>query len=269
MASRQQQEAGASLRPSEMSAGGALIDDADVTFKTPQFVLYDFNGKSQSKTCAAITLVTDDGEEHVEYLSAADPKHFAPSTDGQKCIPVGDKLSLNNNSKWALFVTSLINAGFAESEIGDNIAFLDGVRAHIKRKAAPKSWSSMGKRDDGRETTVLEVTELLDALPAKGAKGRAAGAAGSGAKAGASKGGAKASAAGDLDAELTVFVEKALAEAGGSLGKKDLVPAVFRLAMAHPQKKALMKRAFDDDFLLAGMAEGKWSFDGETVEAVE
>ena len=85
----------------------------------------------------------------------------------------------------------------------------------------------------------------------------------------AAKGGAKKVTAADAIAEeLTGFVEMALTEAGTGLAKKDLVMAIFRLAANSPNKKALTKLAFDDDFLMTGMAEGKWSFDGETVEAV-
>lgn len=258
-------ETGMSLRPSEMTTGGALIDDADVTISAAKFVLYDFNGKADTKACAALTLKTEDGDEHVEYLSAADPKHFEPSSDGSRLLATGDKTGLNNNSKFAIFVVSLINAGFAESEISDDIGFLQGLRVHIKRQAAPKGWSSMQKRGE-REPTVLEVTAILDEKPAKSAKG----AAGKGAPAkAASKAAPKAAAGEDFDDELMQIVVKAATEAGGSLDKKALVPAVFRLAPA-ATKKAMVKRVFEDDFLNAGMEQGLWMYDAEaaTVEVV-
>lgn len=261
MARQQQQETGASLRPSEMSSGGALIDDADVQIKDPEFVLYDFNGKSASKVCAKLTLVTDDDEEHVEYLSAADPKHFAPSSDGKRCVQVGDKTSLNNNSKWALFVASLVNAGFAESDIGDTVDFLSGLRVHIMRKAAPKSWSSMAPRGDSdRAPTILEVTAILEDKPAAKGKGKA----GSGASAPAKGKAAKGGGASAVDQELRGLVGQAIDGTDG-LSKKELVPAIFRLAGASDNKKAMVKRVYDDEFLMAGMAEGLWEFDGETV----
>lgn len=259
-----QTESGASLRPSEMSAGGALIDDADVTIKSATFELYDFNGKAQSKACAALTLVTEEGEEHVEYLSAADPKHFMPSADNTRLLAVGDKTGLNNNSKFALFVISLINAGFPEADVTDSIDFLDGLRVHIKRKAAPKSWSSMKPRggSNDREATILEVTEILDNKPAPKGKGGAA-------KTTAKAGGKKAAAADDLDAEVTTFVQQALEAAGGEITTKALVPSLYRLVTGD-NKKAIVKRAYEAEFLQAGMEAGNWAFDEEagTVTAL-
>jgi hypothetical protein len=271
-----QEEEGVSIRPSDATEGMNLIDDADVEITGAKVVIFDFGGKA-ARVCVAVEMKTEDGTEATEFLSAGDTKFFRPSANGRRIVPIGERGTIVNSTKYMHFMTSLVNLGWPEERMSQDVDVIVGTRCHVKRKASPKSWSGINRGEGEREATTFEAT-AIHAYPWDKGKGKTAAKPAAGKSTaqqaarpnGKGAAGAASSAGGDdaLDEELGIVVQKVLAEAGGSVSKKKLVPAVFQVDGIDPAKKKLMvKRVFEDDFLIAGMSEGKWSWDGETLEA--
>jgi hypothetical protein len=259
---------GVSLRPSDLQHSTGLIDDADLTVKEAKFLLYDYNGTVQNATLAlGLILVDDEGKEYEQYFSAGDPKHFVPSKDGKRAIQVGQKTGLNDNSNFAMFIMALVNAGFPEDQLSDDVSAFEGLYAHWNRQAQPeRSGLAQGqKQEKGREKSVLVPTKILS-MPGEAKKGATKGKATTAATkaAPAKANGSSATApSDDLDAAATDAVLTVIGDAGGSIEKTKLSPALFKQLAKDPNRNKIVQMAFKDDFLAA---DGRpWQYDGATI----
>ena len=238
-----------SLKPSEMSTGGGLWGDVDAVVTSVKFELSTFDGKvPQGVTVLALEVIDDTGEAHDQMLSCG--KGVTPSADG-KGLEEGGKF--NNGSNAGLFLTSLVNAGFPEPKIGDDITILVGGKFHFERTAAPKrSGVAKAPRADGKvyEDTILIVSRVLT-LPwdAKGkAKGGVAKAPAGKAPAPAAKGKAVVAANDSVLEEAQGAVIQALAMESDVTMQK-LAANVFKVASASPNKAAIVKMIYAPGFL--------------------
>lgn len=167
-----------SLNPKTFSSGG-LLNDADVEIVSSRFVLYDYNGTitDPQQISVALHLVMrtlDSGEEYSEYFSFGRSPDWMIDDEGRTVESVSGKRP-NSNSVFAMFIQSLIDAGYDASNLDSgDISVLEGLRVHVVRRAAPESWKSlpgMKKDDSKREKTYLAVEKILsDAGKAGAAK---------------------------------------------------------------------------------------------------
>ena len=244
---------GVSLKPSDYTTGGGLLDDVDVTIVKAAFAAWDYGGTRTEKVPAlCLTLTGDevDGEQE-QYYSAGSARDFAASKDGKELMSIGSRTSLNDSSNAAIFLKSLVDAGFPEDDLADDITALVGVCCHVKRVPAPER-KGLKKREGDRESTVLVVTELNEAKKAKG-KGKA-------------KAKAKGKAAGggedeDVTKKATAVVLEILSElpADEVLEKADIPSMVLAKVKGHPDAKAIFQVAYTDEFL----ANGPWTYDAD------
>ena len=273
-----------SLMPSSYTQGG-LIDDQDVTLVENRFVLWNYNREDIPEVPALkIKMVTDDGEEHEDYLSAGDAKFFVPTDDGERLRRVGSRSSLNANSNMATFLKSMIEIGLDETKLDGPISVLDGIKVHIRRVAQKKRAGLQTRAVDAngqeRVPTVLTVTDIhsfpwendgkkAETKPAKASGGK---------KASTKKAEVKAAAGGDeplSDEDLAGMVVEILGEKGGSASKAELVQAMFQKTLSRgikgPAQKAATKRVYDESgsFLPFFEAIGKWTVDGDTIKLPE
>jgi hypothetical protein len=261
---------GASLKPSEMTEGSGLLDDVTCTWKSCSFEMFDYQGKSPQPVPAlkAVLDPDDSGDETDQYWSMGNAKDWIPSDDGKRLVAVGSATTLKTSSNGAILLTSLVNAGFPEDKIGDDISVFEGMVAHMVRIPAPKRPGLKKRvREDGREfeDTVLTVGEIIS-LPwekkkAKGApKGKAA-AKGAPKKA-AAKPAADAGADDDVNDAAVAFMMGALAEAGDDgLTKKELPTMAFQALKDDPNRNAIVQLVYQDDFL----ANGPWNYEDGVV----
>ena len=268
--------AGISLDPSTFTEGG-LLDDADVSIADAAFLMWDYDGKvNPAAPALGITLKTDDGKDHDEYLSAGKAEYFVPNEDGSGLVPVGDKTALNNNCNAAIFLASLISIGVpVELLASGNIKAIIGMRLHINRVPAPER-PGLAQQDPNKKRTNLVATKLLslpgEAAPAKPALGMSKTATGGvkapvpAAKAPVAAAPAPAAASDELTAETTGYVIQVLGEAGGTVARKAISPKVFAAAKAggSADPASVMKLAFTEDFLMSA-GDGAWTFDGTNI----
>lgn len=246
----------ASFKPSEMGEGGGLLDDVDVTLKECRVCTWDYNGTVPTAVPAikVVMQLTDGGDTAEQYWSAGSPKDWMPSDDGKKLVAIGKQTVLVRSSNAGILMESILNSGFPEDKLGDDISVLEGMEAHLMRVPAPKRGGLVKKaRADGREfeDTILTVSKIHK-LPweKKGkAKGKATDEAGGGDEA------VKASAEAALMAVL--------AQHPDGVTKQQIPGLVFKEVDAKdPNRNEVVKLVFTDDFLKVG----PWSFEDGIVK---
>ena len=253
----------ASLNPETFTEGGGLIDDVDVSFKDCLFEMFDYQGKVAVPIPALkATMVTEDGDEMDQFWSMGSANDWIPSEDGSQIVAVGSATGIRSSSNGGIFLKSLIDAGFPVDKLGDDITVLDGMQAHVIQVPAPKrAGIKKAKRADGKEyeDTILIIGEIKtmpwEKSKPKGApKGKAAG-----------KGKAKPKAKSaeeahaqdeDLEAKATAAILEILEEAG-TVSKKELPGKIFQTMKADPDRNAVVKLVFSDEFL----GSGPWDYD--------
>jgi len=257
----------ASLSPENFVEGGGLIDDVDVEFKECVFDMFDYNGKVvPGVPSLKVTMVIEE-DEAIQYYSMGSSNDWIPSEDGSQLLAVGKATNIRMTSNGGIFLKSLIDAGFPADQLGDDITVLQGLQAHVIRVPAPKR-PGIKKEKKDFEDTILIVSDIIS-LPGekKKPKGAPKGAAKSKAK-GKAKPKAKptveeaveeAADSGDINDKATVAIMEIL-EAEGSVTKKELPAKIFQTMKADPDRNAIVKIVFDDEFL----ESGPWTYeDGE------
>lgn len=162
---------GVSLKPSDATQGG-LIDDVNVNIIDAGFFLTDYEGKSDVAAPALIVqyeTVPADGSDPVQFdqiYSAGSSTYFTPSEDNKMLLPVGDKTGINNSTNCFQFLSSLVDCGFPEDAIGDDISVIVGIAGHVRRVAQPKRSGLLRQRDgeEQREKSTL-LFDTITALP--------------------------------------------------------------------------------------------------------
>ena len=274
----------------EFSAG--LFDDIDMTIVDIAFCDWDYNGEIATPVLACAIQFQDKNEETYDhYCSTGDPdrsgnRNFEASGDGAFAIPIGSRAMLGKDSNFGVFMSSLLQAGFPADMLADgSVKHLIGTQVHVLRVPAPGSRKGLIRtgRNAEREQTVLTVTKLIalpgaqQAKPAKvGRPTQTASAAPAASRSGLGKGIAAsrtngqagqattATASGDneVDTLAAASLLQVLAEAGGSLVKKEIPPKVLQTLKGNPLKAQVVARVYQDSFLesVAGI-----QYDGATV----
>lgn len=256
---------GISLKPSEMVEGGAVPVEQNLLWKSARFALFDYGGKAPQTTAACITLVNDDGQEYIQYYSAADPARFVPSEDGKKLVAVGVAASLSKSSNFFLLMNALISAGFPENKLGEDISVLDGLYAfHIGLPEPKRAGLEKAAPADGSvaRAKVLSVPSQIHRMPWEKAKAGAKPAAAP--KKAAAVAAAPAESEGeDINALAVAFVAKAIGDEG-SITRQQLAVKVFKDLAKDPNRDAIASAVFAPEFQAALMGAG-FKVSGETI----
>ena len=273
---------GVSLNPENFVEGGGLIDDVDVTFKECSFEMFDYNGTVQpGSPSLKVVMVDDDGNDMEQYYSMGSANDWIPSEDGSQLVAVGKATSIKVNTNGGILLKSLVDAGFPADKLGDDITILNGLVAHVIRVPAPKragvklTDKQKEKEEKYGPPTLLIVGEIktlpwekktpkgAPATKGKPPAGKPAGgkAAPAPAKA-APKTAVKEEEAGDDDLNtkaITVVLE--ILEAAGTITKKELPAKIFQQMKTDPDRNAIVKLVFDDEFL----GGGPWTYEDGTL----
>jgi hypothetical protein len=267
---------GLSLRPSDAQAGG-FLDDADVRLQELRFVMWDYGGKAPMSVALKVVMIDQsDDRAHEQYYSAGDPTKFAPSPDGKALTSLtGSATGLNASTNALAFLTSLVNAGFPEDRISNDVSVFDGTVAHVNQVAQPKR---TGLKDQKEGKTYLLATYIArlpweeGAAPTKPAKGAPTATAKQTAAAprpvavpAATPTPATPAAPMDLTAKAREAVTKILIEKGGVLEKGKLPTFCFQSFNGDPDRNAIVQLVHSEAFLAAGKADGAFAYDGTLV----
>jgi hypothetical protein len=251
-----------SVRPSDASQGGGLLDDADVTIKQLRYVVRDrTNPRTQATLDTRLyieaVLVDDEGREHTEYYSIGDTSKFVPSPDGRRALAVVEGARFVQSSKGIRLIASLVNAGFPEDKIADDLSVFDGTYGHVNRTTLPRI---AGQEKDA---TILEFTKI-HRLPWEKKSGSAATKSKPAAATPAAK--TEQAAPEHVREKAIATLFEVLAQNGGSIPRQKVAPAAFKLLATDPDRNDVVALVFTEQFLRS--VDGI-SFDGQTISLTE
>jgi hypothetical protein len=272
---------GASLKPSDMVAGGGQFDDIDVQIIGARFRGWDYNGTISSPILGfEVTYrASEDAHEFSQVYSAGDLKHFAPSEDGRYAVPVGNQAGLSESTNLAQWMTALINAGFPESKIGEDVTAFVGTVGHVNNVPQMKR-AGLATAKDGKVLIFTKIHSFpWDAAAqtakaaAPAAKAKAKGQPQAAAQAAPVQAPVQTAAApagsddGALSAQAVQTVLSILTEKGGTISKTAITQEAFKKLMKDPDRNKLLQLIFKDEFLKGQVVEGgvPWAFDGTTI----
>ena len=160
---------GVSIRPSQFVEGGAVPVDRNLLWKECRFQLYDYKNKAgdvvATTIAAVINFKDDDGAEYEQAYSAGDPNRFQPSADGKTLEALTESTNLSKSSNYYILMNALINAGFPENRLGDDISVLDGLYTHNIGIPEPKRSGLVREQVEGARERVISVPDSIIKLP--------------------------------------------------------------------------------------------------------
>ena len=169
---------GVSIRPSEFVEGGAVPIDRNLLWGPCRFNLFDYTKKDgtvvATTVAAKIHYKDDEGMEYDQQYSAGDPKRFAPSADGKTLEALTDSSNLSRSSNYYILMSALINAGFPENRLGEDISVLDGLYTHNIGNPEPKRSGLVRETAEGAREKVISIPDSVIKLPWEGKAGKAA-----------------------------------------------------------------------------------------------
>jgi hypothetical protein len=257
-------------RPSQFKkGGGGFLNNVDGVITGYEFS-DEFNGvafkpgkvngkeKFHSLYCLLSARVDSADEDVTTTLFVGGADDFNVEDDGHTLTAVEEGRELGANTGFAKFISSLVEAGFPETNLPEdsiNFESIIGTRVRFVQRTDVESTKKLGKRKDkktGKEYDRQDlVIDQVYSLPGtETAKPAAKAAKAAPTKAG--KGKTAAVPAGADVAELaTETATTILAEAGGSITKAKLGMKVIAKLMKHPEREAVRKFLGDDANLAA------------------
>lgn len=267
-------------RPSSFRKAGGFLNNVDGVITGYTFT-DEFNGepfrpgrdpKTKKERFHSLywvpTVLVDGATEDVNTtLFAGRADDWDVSEDGHTLTPVEDGRELGAGTAFAKFITSLVEAGFPETNLPEDVINYEcivGTRVRFVQKTNVEDTKKLGKRKDkktGREydRQDLVVDQVYD-LPGVETKSNGKTAKPAGKPASTSKPPAKA-AVGLPETGLEDLAKSTLLEiisdADGKIVKSKLSMKVLTKLMKHPQREDVRKLIFTDDFLAQ---EDGWSY---------
>jgi hypothetical protein len=247
-----------SIRPSEFVEGGAVPVDRNLLWKECRFANFDYTKKDgtivASTISAKIVYQDDEGTEYIQHYSAGDPARFAPSADGKTLEALTESANLSKSSNYYILMNALINAGFPENKLGDDISVLDGLYTHNIGIPEPKRSGLVREAPaEGARERVISVPDSIIKLPWEGKAGKAAP---------AKKAAAPAAEedAGDAEAAALAMVTEMLADADKVTRQQVATKAI------KTKNQPVAKLVFSPKFAEVLTANG-FALDGEEISA--
>ena len=248
---------GVSIRPSQFVEGGAVPVDRNLLWKECRFANFDYTKKDgtivASTISAKILFVDDDGTEYTQHYSAGDPARFQPSADGKTLEALTSSENLSKSSNYYVLMNALINAGFPENKLGDDISVLDGLYTHNIGIPEPKRSGLVREPKEGARERVISVPDSIITLPWE-SKGKAATA--------KSKPAATTTDedAGDAGADALTMVTEMLADADKVTRQQVATKAI------RSKNQPVAKMVFSPEFATV-LTEAGFTLDGEDITA--
>lgn len=260
---------GVSLKPTTYIEGTGLIDDVDVIIKEASFAMFDYNGRLPAVPAAKLILDEGDGVETIQYYSVGKASDWMPSEDGKSLTAIGKATALVKSSNWAVFVTALVNAGFPENKIENDISIFNGMEGHVSRVAAPER-KGLKKEKKDYEDTIL-VFDKLHKLPWEKPKKKSGPPSGAGVgttttstkKKDSKK---KEESGSNVEEKATEFILEILSQNPDGIEKNKLPTLAFKLRKDDPDRNGLVKMVFEDAFL---SSVPLWKFENGKILPLE
>lgn len=249
---------GVSIKPSQFVEGGAVPVDRNLLWKECRFANFDYTKKDgtvvASTVSAKIVYQDDEGTEYTQHYSAGDPARFQPSKDGRTLEALTSSENLSKSSNYYILMNALINAGFPENKLGEDISVLDGLRTHNIGIPEPKRSGLVREAVEGARERVISVPDSIIQLPWEG-KGKVAPAKGKAATAPA-----KEEDTSNAEADALAMVTEMLADADKVTRQQVATKAI------RSKNQSVAKLVFSPKFAEVLTGAG-FALDGEDISA--
>lgn len=255
-------------RPSSFKKGGGFLNNVDGVITGYEFTTEFPGGNKQKKgknpdftpLYMILSARVDGADEDVQTtLNAGNADNFEISDEGLTLVPVEEGFELSANSGVGKFITSLVEAGFPETNLPEdeiNFEAIIGTRVRFVQETNVEATKKYGKRKskDGKreyDRQDLKVSNVLALPSASKTNGKAA----TGTSPAKTTGKAGRAASGPDVSELTAStIMDILGETeDGSIAKSKLKFKIMQVFGAkHPNRDLrddVLKMAFDDEFL--------------------
>jgi hypothetical protein len=254
-----------SIRPSEMVEGGGAPVDQNLTVKAAKFAFWDYNGTAPQTTAAKLDFTTDEGVEYTQYYSVGDTSKFVPSQDGKSLVAVGSSPGIRKSSNFAILMDNMVNSGFPENKLGNDVSVLDGLYAYWIGVPEPKR-SGLQRTEEQKkkaENRVILVPQQVHSLPWEKKSAPKSGKSAS-KPAPAAQTETEVAAESDVEAKAIEFAILAIEKAGGSITKQNLAVKVFQDLAKDPDRDAIAKAVFSPE-LSAKLVAMQYEIEGDTI----
>lgn len=230
-----------SLKPSEATHGGGMVPEGEYEISDAKFINWDYNGSVQVAVPAlGVEYKTDEDIKYAQYYSAGDAKNLEPADEGKRLRSKGTATALNDSTNCFAFMKSLVNSGFSEDKIADDISILVGCRVKVVHEAAPE------REIGGRKIEKKMIAVIGKVLSVPGEKTKKAATA---AKK-TSGNGSESAMTGERLTKAAGIIIGVLKEHGGQLDKKAMSTAIFRkMPATDPDRGDILNLLIDDGFL--------------------
>jgi hypothetical protein len=245
--------------PSSFAVGGGLLDDVDVVVKSAEIAMFDYAGtRPDAVPAIKFTLGIEDGEDVEQYWSVGKASDWMPSEDGKKLVAIGRATQINASSNAAILLKSIVDAGFPENKVSDDITCFEGIEGHVMRVPAPKRNVTKAPRADGKvyEDTILTFASITK-LPWEKATGKKSASKKSAPAQDVQEETPDAGEEGDLEERTQGILLEILSENPDGVKKQGLPGLIFKkIGAKDPDRSAILQLAFKDDFL----SSGPWTY---------
>lgn len=262
---------GLGLKPSEFVEGGIVPQDKNLTIKEARFNLFDYVNKAGEVVATTVALrvktVDDDGGEYEQQYSVGAPKDFSPSVDnenpardGKYIISITGKEGLGKSSNFYILMNNLVNAGFPENKLGDDISVLDGLYAYWIAIPEPKRLGlNRPTPAEGARERVLSVPSQIHRLPwEKKTTGK-----------GAAKGAGKAASDGLVEKAVELVAHLVDAADDNTVNKTAVAQSIFKThAKDAGTRDGLMQLVYTAVFDKA-LVDAGFTVDGQDISKAE
>lgn len=256
-----------SVRPSGFKKGGKL-NDVDVTFVGYEFQSKTFTakkgehkGEEFTPMSVELQFLVDGADEPVKtWLKMGDAENWGEISEDGLSLGIDEGQSLSANSQLGTFISSAVAAGFPEDELDDDPTRINleamlnrryrvaqNVNAEKTERFGQEVNRKTGQKYDRRDFVVTKYYGPVGAA-ASSKKGGGASTKGGSTKAAGKPNGKVAEP--NIDALALETLLAVLADAGGSIARAKVAGAVTRkLGLKHPQRDAVAKLIYSDEFL--------------------
>jgi hypothetical protein len=265
---------------SSIKAGGGFLNNVDGEITGYEITTRPPGGdaKETSDWVWFVPTIKQDGaeEEITQHFFLGGADRYNISKDGQTLSVDEGNVTIGANTPTGKLLASILDSGFDESELPDledgedlTLEALVGKRYRFIQEVDEEATKKLGKRKDKRTKKEYNRTNTVvcrvygDATPAKDSKASKT----SGKSNGSMKanGKAKHNDEEDLTEEADAVLVDVLEANDGKIERGRLSLVLTKTLMKNPNREALKKLIFSEDFL--GREEG-WSYDATSKKQV-
>jgi hypothetical protein len=241
-----------SINPRDQVEGGGAPTGL-LTVTESRFVRFDYGGRSTPVLTLRWMLQDAAGETHDQHYSAGDITRLQPSSDGKSAVAVegSGAVGLMSATNAAFLLREVVNAGWPESRLSDDVSIFDGLQAIFEAREQPTR-AGLAERADGRKRT-LPIPSKVVKLPWEAGPATNSVAAP-----------VVVPAAGGFDAQASALT--LAGTLGGSFSRADLAQAIFAPSstLAQTERDMVSRLIFANEFVDTLRASG-FKVDGETI----